>query len=314
MSNNSKITSYPFEKLKRYSREDARLIGSLAQLFPSRNFETPLVAKLAPLFKKYVGQSLEISYESLFESSYEQFVGNLAEHFVCFGVSLTPHVKPVIIEADSDLIFSIIDRTLGGDGASKLAKRALTPLEEGLLQFLVIECLQEVALLFENTEASLKWRHYYANTKILGRLEKPEARTILLTFRVRLGSEVGYVRLCFFEDFLKQVMASQVGDFAALASNQQKFLALRWQSLEHLRTVLWAEVGKVSLTTGEWAQLEKGDIVMFDEASPRLDNHGQLSGDIFLRCGDGESGGLMATLEVKDQNYMAKIRGVFGDQ
>ena len=71
------------------------------------------------------------------------------------------------------------------------------------------------------------------------------------------------------------------------------------------------EVGKVSLTLAEKNQLEKGDVILFDETYAKLTGL-ELGGNVILRIGEGKEGGLFAQLVSPASPAIAKVLDYYG--
>ena len=115
---------------------------------------------------------------------------------------------------------------------------------------------------------------------------------MFFTLRWWLGEVEGYVRLA-----IPQAIIS------ALSSDQESFVDLRIPQFEsrrmgafdYFRTILWGAVGRVTLSVAELKQLDRGDIILFDESYPTLSgNH--VRGRLRLRVGEGDAGAIEGTI------------------
>lgn len=295
---------FPFERLKKYSSREAALFNWLASCFPARDFSSPLLSNLTAVMKKYLGSSFSIQYESVFEAPFGQFVAGLPEHLVIPVVSLTPHPKKVMIEFDRAIAMASIDRMLGGPGEPPHLSQSITPLEEGVLEFLVIKILSELGQAFSVTGSKLRMDRMVTEAASLALLEDEKTPLVLLTFRVRVNQTDGYVRLALSLPLLMEMNVEQSQTVPAA------FFEERMKSFGHFRTVLWAEAGNVSLTVSDLENLERGDIILFDEAYATLDE-GKWGGKVKLKVGEGTHGGLEASLSQGEKGFSARINSAF---
>ena len=295
------IQPFPFDKLKKFTGQEAELFSHLASYFPGRGYDLPILSKMVETLKKYLGSTFSLRFESLFAAPYEKFVAGLPSVFACFVVSLTPLPKKIMIELDSDLAFCLVDRMLGGPGEQPQNLHPFTSLEEGVLQFIVVRVLKELSSLMPKAPYQFRFDKIISTPSAISLLDEPQESMILITFRARINQTTGYIRLC-----LPHPVALQL--FAEPGSVDT---SERAKSFEHFRTSLWAEVGKVRLTAGEMRQVRRGDIVLFDDSHPDFDGK-KLSGNLCLRVGQGTHGGIHATLQEGD-SLRVKIGTLFDE-
>ncbi|MDO8518717.1 MAG: hypothetical protein Q7T11_00970 [Deltaproteobacteria bacterium] len=293
----TKPEPFPFERLKKYSSREASLFNWLVACFPSRDFSTPGLLRLTEVMKKYLGSSFSIQYESLFEAPFGQFAAGLPDKAVIPVVSLAPHPKKVLIEMDWALAQAAIDKMLGGEGAAPGTPQGITPLEEGVLEFLIVKILSELG-----RPAVLD--RLLTQTKTIPLLEDEKTPLALLTFRVRLHQTDGYIRIA--------LPLPLVADISARLPPPAHlpFFEERIRSFGHFRTVLWAEAGNVSLSVSDLENLERGDIILFDEAYSNLEG-GKLTGSVMLRIGAGKEGGMDAVLRQEEKGFSARVARAF---
>lgn len=299
------IQPFPFEQLPQYSLKQVELINRLVKAFPARGIEMAGIQALKDYLSPYLRLPLTVCYESIFETQYGRFVGNLPEPFVCVGLTVVPLTQKVLMEVDLKLCFALIDHMLGGAGRTNQL-RPLTILEQGLIQFLVVKCLG----LLENKQLmalpSLRFDKLYGTREGVRILRSDEEDVILVTFRVRFGEIHGYIRLA----LPTHLIADLQGEPSCFVVEHGDYRERRLQVMSHLHSLIWAEVGHVMLSPSELVALERGDIILLDDAHPQL-QAGKLSGRVWLRLGDGEGGGLWGNIEADGSRVNVRVDEVF---
>ncbi len=295
------LQPFPFDKLKKLTRQEGELFSHLASYFPGQGYDPPLLLKMTETLKKYLGPTFSLRYESVFAAPYEKFVAGLPSLFACFVVSLTPLPKKIMIELDSDFAFCLVDRMLGGAGDQPQNLHPFTSLEEGVLQFVAVRLLKELSSLMPKAPYQFRFDKIVSLATAVSNLDEAQESVILITFRVRLNQTNGYIRLC-----LPHPVALQL--FVATSNVDT---SERAKNFEHFRTSVWAEVGKVTLTAGEMRRVQRGDIVLFDDSHPDFDGK-KISGNICLRVGDGAHGGIHGTLE-EGEALRVKVGSLFDE-
>jgi len=300
------LTPYPFDKLRKFNSAQKTLVAPLLSAFPSSGYEPKLVQDVAANLKPYLGDSFRFRYESLFDCSYAQFLENLPERFLILVVSLTPLSKKIIIEIDPLLSLALIDKLVGGAGKMPEAARPPTPLEEGVLQFLVVKVLKELSTSLSGEAHRLRLDRVITQLRPLHLLEEEGAVASLVTFRFRVDHQEGYLRIAFTHSFLSELSRAQpVFDPDGIRSDE--FYAGRFKGVDHFRNLLWAEVGKVTLTAHELASLSRGDVLLLEECYPVFDGK-KLQGGIRLRLGQGTGGFLDGDVEPSEGSLKVRLR------
>lgn len=305
------IIPFPYDKLRKFTPAQKNLVAPLLSAFPSRGYEPKVVQDVALNLKKYLGDDFRFRFESLFECSYAQFLENLPERFLVLVVSLTPLQKKIIIELDPLLSLALIDKLVGGSGKMPEAARPTTSLEEGVLQFLAVKVLKELSTHLAGQANRLRLDRVVTQSRPLNLLEEMETNTFLATFRFRIDHQDGYLRIAFTQSFLSELSRAEPV-FDAEGIEASEFRASRFKGVEHFRTLLWAELGRVTLTTQEIASLSRGDVLLLEECYPAFDGK-KLNGEVRLRLGQGTGGFLDAEVEPPSGSLKLRLRRVVNE-
>lgn len=132
---------------------------------------------------------------------------------------------------------------------------------------------------------------------------------MLLTFRVRVNKTEGYVRFCLPHPALFDLLSGVQQRESEREQHQKK---RRFGDFDHFRIMAWGEVGRVKLTAGEVRQIQRGDIVLLDEAYSDFDGK-KISGSLKIRLGEGTAGGVEGKLVESGERYRVKLENVFNE-
>lgn len=180
-------TIYNFRRPDRVSKEQIRSLHFLHDRF-ARNMSTSLSA--------YLRSATDITVVSVEQFTYSEFLMSLPDPTAFYAVSLPPIDGLGALELNPVIAFSMIDRMLGGTGRAPQISRALTEIEQNVVD-------QVVKLILENlTEA---WKPILdVRFRIHGRETRPQMLQvaapnevfILLVFDIRIGEARGMLNLC----------------------------------------------------------------------------------------------------------------------
>ena len=180
-------TIYNFRRPDRVSKEQIRSLHFLHDRF-ARNVATSLSA--------YLRSATDITVVSVEQFTYSEFLMSLPDPTAFYALSLPPIDGLGALELNPAIAFAMIDRMLGGTGRPPTVSRALTEIEQNVVD-------QVVKLILENlTEA---WKPILdVRFRIHGRETRPQMLQvaapnevfILLVFDIRIAESRGMLNLC----------------------------------------------------------------------------------------------------------------------
>jgi len=180
-------TLYNFRRPDRVSKEQIRSIHLLHDRF-ARELSTSLSAYLR------IGTDVAIVCVDPF--SYSEFLMSLPDPTVFYSLSLTPLEGLGALELNPNVAFAMIDRMLGGRGPSQPLNRALTEIEQNVVDGVI-------RLILENLGAA--WRRILdVQFRIHARETRPQIlqvaapgdAMVLVVFDVHVGEARGMLNLC----------------------------------------------------------------------------------------------------------------------
>jgi len=181
------VVIYNFRRPDRVSKEQLRSLHFLHDRF-ALNISTSLSAFLRSM--------TEVNIVSVEQFAYSEFLMSLPDPTAFYAVGLSPLDGVGALEMNPSVAFTMVDRLLGGTGHTPGPNRALTEIEQNVIDSVV-------KLMLDNlTEA---WRPV-ANVefRIHGRETRPQMLqvtgpteiVILLVFDIRIADTRGMVNLC----------------------------------------------------------------------------------------------------------------------
>lgn len=296
------VASFPFDSLKKISTKNLVLEKALSRIFPKAGEGSDLTSHMEAAFLKIIGSPLRLSFENRFDTDYDHFLRGLSEQMVCLSLSMIPSNKKIFVEVDADIIFSLVDKMLGGKGSLPKISHQLTPLEEGVVQFFVVRFLKEISEYWKNSgeapQLSLRLDRLIFKSEIMEGLCDKLEPMLMATYRVRWDTTTSFVRICLPHPVLNEWMQNTQDTPQPVEPD------LSWKnaSVGSLRTLVWAEAGLVNINMGELKRLQRGDVILFDEFYPDFDGE-KMNGPVILRFGDEPVGGVEGELRgVGDSN------------
>lgn len=272
-----KIKPYDFRRPNKFSKDQLRTLVMLHE---------NLARLLTTSLSTYLRSMVRVQVASVDQLTYEEFSKSLPNPAVMNILSLKPLEGNIIIEFSPQLAFSIIDRLLGGIGASIEKVRELTEIEQIVIKRVVLKILGnikevwqtviEVEPIFESIELN----------PLFTQIIPPSDMVVLITLDVRIGETFGLMNVCLpfavLEPIIDQLNAQFWFARSGANSTEQSIASIQCR-LEQARIRVTAELGQTVITVGELLNMAVGDVIQLEQPinqhlSVKIGNHTKFRG------------------------------------
>ena len=249
------VRTYDFRRPDKFSKEQIRTMLLLHETF-TRNASTSLSA--------YVRHVVQIEAVHIGQCTYMQWLQQVSEPTVLAVVSLAPLPGKALLELPTDIAFPMLDRLLGGHGATMEQKRALTEIETRVVKHILhiflnawVEAWRPVTSLTATLEST-------EGNPLFVQLMPPGEMTISILFDIKLDDVQGIMRMCIPFTLLEPVLhkLSAHNWFARDGMRADQMVKDRW--LEHLAPIdvkLQVQLPKTQITVRDFIDLSVGDVI-----------------------------------------------------
>jgi len=253
------IIPYDFRKTNIAPRDQIRFLETIYQ-----NFVRVYATSLGDFLKTIV----ELKLAKVEQIDFIEFISSLSSPTHINILGLDPLKGKGILEIDSSLAFSIIDRLLGGPGKALENPRELTNFEYSILKRVVLitlDCLKKV------------WEPVFPLTfKIQGRETNPqfaqitgtEETVIVTSIEGKIGESSGLITLCIPYLVIKPVLSKLTSGHQTFKSHEpseEKRNKLMEKIMGEIKVDIIAELGISKISIGEFLQLEVGDVISLNQ-------------------------------------------------
>jgi flagellar motor switch protein FliM len=181
------IQPYNFRRPDRVSKDQLRALHFLHDRF-AVNLSTSLSAFLRSV--------TEVSITSVEQFAYSEFLMSLPDPTAFYAIALPPVDTMGALELNPSIAFTMIDRMLGGAGQSTGPDRALTEIEQNVLDAVVDLVLQHLTETWKAI-VDVDFRIHARETRPqMLQVTSANEIMILLGFDVRIGESRGMLSIC----------------------------------------------------------------------------------------------------------------------
>jgi flagellar motor switch protein FliM len=181
------VVGYNFRRPDRISKETLRSLHFLHDRF-AHNVSTSLSVFLRSV--------TEVSIVSVEQFAYSEFLMSLPEQTAFYAVSLEPLEGLAAIELNPGVAFTLIDRLLGGTGSTPRLSRALTEIEQNVIDSVMKLLLDSLSDVWRSV-GDVRFRIHGRETRPqMMQVMGPNEIVILLGFDIKVGETRGMLSLC----------------------------------------------------------------------------------------------------------------------
>jgi flagellar motor switch protein FliM len=244
---------YDFRRPDKFSKDQLRTLQMLHETF----------ARLAGSgLSAYLRTPVTIDLISLEQVPYEEYLRSINQSAFTI-MSLPPLSGQAVLEIEFSLIFSMIDRMLGGPGKG-LNRSNLTDIERPLVRQMIERMFAALKSAWEGVVIVNPGIEGMETSAQFVQIAPPNDIVVTILFEVKIGNQRGAMSLCIPYLVLKPITAKLSAQkwFAAGTKKQshQTRKQLAYQ-VNHAKVDCTVELGKARLSVKDFLGIKKGDVL-----------------------------------------------------
>ena len=254
-----KVKVYDFKRPDKFSKDQIRTLQMLHDNF-GRLLNTYLSTSLRTL--------VEVDVASVEQLTYQEFVQSLANPSV-IGVLAAPPLKGnIVMELNTSIAFSIIDRVFGGTGSNTIKPRSLTEIEEAVIRRTFAKAIDFFREAWENVVKFSPHLEVMESNPVFVQIVPPSDMVVIITLKIVTGEVEGFMNICIPYLVLEPIMSKLTTTFwvASAASKERDPEQVKelQKKIEKTRVPLVVEMGTIDISIREFLMLGFGDVLQLD--------------------------------------------------
>lgn len=253
-----KVKVYDFKRPEKFTKEQMRTLQMLHE-----NFARALSTYLATTLRTMV----EVKVLSVQQLSYYEFTRSLPIMTVLAVYNIPTWEGRGLLECNPGLIFTMIDRMLGGPGTPPDRTRPLTDIEQGLVQ----QLMRQVGDLYRDAWRTVADVHFDLDSletnPLFTQIVSQNETVALVTCSARIGTAEGMMNICLPHLVLEQVMDKLTTRTWYAGQTQPTDggnVSRLKQRVNQVQIPLQVELGKSTLSLGDLIGLQVGDCIQLE--------------------------------------------------
>lgn len=254
-----KVKPYDFKRPDKFSKDQIRTLYMIHENF-GRLWNTYLSTTLRSL--------VNVEVVSVEQFTYQEFVQSLANPSVISVLAVPPLKGNILLEIDTSIAFSIIDRIFGGPGENSLKPRSLTEIEEAVIRKSLTKALDNFREAWLNVVTMSPRIEMMEANPAFTQIVPPSDMVVIVTMKVIIGEVEGFMNVCMPYLVLEPIMNKLTTTFwvasSAAKEHYPEQVAILERKLNRTKVPMIVELGTISISIREFLSLNFGDVLQLD--------------------------------------------------
>ncbi|KAA6452857.1 flagellar motor switch protein FliM [Bacillus swezeyi] len=255
-----KVKVYDFKRALRFSKDQIR---SLTRIHD--NFARLLTTYFSAQLRTYI----QISVSSVDQVPYEEFIRSIPNMTILNLFEVRPLEGRIMMEINPTIAYTMMDRVMGGIGASHNKIDSMTEIETKIMSNLFESCLTNYKDAWESiTEIEPEMSDFEVNPQFV-QMVSPNETVVVISLNTQIGDISGVINLCIPHVVLEPIIP-KLSVHYWMQSDRIEPKPEETKSIEKrimtARIPIVAELGSSELTIEEFLNLEIGDCITLDKS------------------------------------------------
>ncbi|MCL2012566.1 MAG: FliM/FliN family flagellar motor switch protein [Cystobacterineae bacterium] len=295
-----------FPNLPKVSRQEAQLFKSLEWLFPAFAEPFEMLEAIAQTLKNCLqSEDVQLTFDYFQVVPVSALPSCVAEPTFLAVLSFRPYQPRGFWEIELGFAHKAVELLLGANSES-VEIRALTELEEGILQFLALQVLRTMFVNAGAGKVHVRLDNIFSSSKAVMPLMASETHMVLMSLSASVDGHKGCFRFFIPATVLSKLQPHADAPVRAYRMQQNLIRAKDRLALPNLS--LRVEIGHAEIPKAEYEGLRPGATVLLDKLTLRPDK--RADGSAELRIGAGFSGHLDCQLGFDGRGYKAEVEKI----
>lgn len=259
VDNSKKIKKYDFRNPQKISKEQLRTLEIIHENF-GRYMQTFLTG--------YLRAPVKVNILTVDQFAYSEFSNALKNPAFLSIIDFSPLNGQALIDISTDIIYTVIDRLLGGDGTDLQDVTGFTDIELSLLRNMMEKVVKDLKNAWENViELDPVLEKIEVNPQF-AQIVPPNETIALITMSIEIGELEGMMNICIPYILLEPVLDKLNTKFwFSTSTNKHKLEDQKAIKERMLKTSvpIVAELGSTQLNVRDILNINAGDVIRLDQ-------------------------------------------------
>ncbi|SIS37619.1 flagellar motor switch protein FliM [Salimicrobium flavidum] len=267
-----KVRVYDFKRALRFSKDQIRSLSRIHE-----NFARLLTTYFSAQLRTYVS----INVASVDQLPYEEFIRSIPSMTILNIFSVQPLESRILLEANPNIAYAMLDRVLGGHGESVNKVENLTEIETTLMSRLFEKALENYQEAWGSVvEIDPMLEEFEVNPQFL-QMVSPNETVIVVSLNTTIGETSGMLNICIPHVVLEPIIPNLSVHYwmqqqQSKERDPEEYAALT-KTVEKTKVDVRAILGESDMSIEEFLHLATDDVIQLNQSADepmklRVDN------------------------------------------
>lgn len=250
-----KVKSYDFKRALRFSKDQIRSLTRIHE-----NFARLLTTFFSAQLRTYV----QITVASADQIPYEEFIRSIPKMTILNVFEVPPLDGRILMEVNPNIAYAMMDRVLGGRGASINKVENLTEIETKIMSNLFergFENLQEAWSNIADIDPVLT--EFEVNPQFL-QMVSPNETVVVISLNTQIGETTGMINICIPHVVLEPIIPKLSVHYWMQTSKKERLpqeIEMLEKRVKKAVVPVIAEIGSTEISIQDFLMLDVGDVI-----------------------------------------------------
>lgn len=254
-----KIKLYDFRRPNKFAKDQLRTLQIIHE-----NFSRLMTSYFSGVLRTYC----QIDVVSVEPQTYYEFNNSLPEPVMLAIIEFKPLKGSIIMEFSPEIVYTIIDRLLGGPGKTPGKVRSFTEIEIVLAERLIRHLTGLMNESWANVlKTDLRLSRIETNAQF-AQIISPNETIAIITMNAQIGEVEGIINLCIPHMVLEPILPRLSTRFwySSKLDDEERDIQTEKieKTIEKAELTIKAVVGETTITVGDFIGLQPGDVIKLD--------------------------------------------------
>ncbi len=258
VDNSKKTKKYDFKNPQKISKDQLRTLEVIHENF-ARHVQT--------FFTGYLRAPVKMNILTVDQFDYSEYSNALSNPAFLTIIDFKPLNGQILIDFSPNIIYTVIDRLLGGDGIDKQEIRTFTEIELTLLKTMMQKIVGDFKEAWSNVIELKPILEKIETNPQFAQIVPPNETIALITMSIQIGSIEGMMNICIPYILLEPVLDKLNTKFWFTTStkehSKEELKAIKDRILQ-TRIPVVAELGTTKITVRDILNLLPGDVIKLE--------------------------------------------------
>lgn len=254
-----KVKLYDFKRPNKFSKDQTNTLQVIYENY-CRSITSYLSAHLRT--------AVVVDVVSIDELTYDEFIRSIPNPSTINVFKMAPLEGSALFEINSSVVFSIIERLLGGAGNTFNLSRGLTDIERTVVMRINQKLLDFLKEAWANIVDIAPTMEFIEHNPQFTQIVSPTEMVVVITLEAKIGGSEGMINFCLPYLLLEPIITKLSTHFWFSSTAKEyttETIAVLRKKIEKTKVPLTVQLGGTKITVGELLDLQKGDVVTLDQ-------------------------------------------------